>query len=470
MNWKTVVVSITCLLGAGAGGFFLYQDLHEQAGLGNGTPVGKVERRESQVRRKSSNSYVWNHVQSSESLYKKDSIQTGKGSAVSIRLNDGSVLDIGENSLVVMDDVANIALNFIRGSIVVHKADGDSKISVGKDGKQKVEELSARLIKPEPLARYFVNPKDLKSVVFQWELRSKTQHDTVTVQVSKDKRFIPQSTRTLAVPAQAPFVKESLAPGDYYWRVLSKGVPLTETRGFKVLSVAPLSPIWPAQAQKVIAQGEETSQFRWLVQKSSHAEEVDVTLGEHRIEVGRDPDFKSSVVNEAINPVTGRYSASHLSDGTFYWRIRSKYSDFVVLSPSKMFEFKRVVKPPDLPPKKEPLLPAPVWAKPAFGSTWNLLEEATLSEASWEEVPGADSYEITVYLDAKASNERKLILKEATDKTKISLKSLKPGDYQWSVRALDKKKRPGDAIPLRKLSVTLGKLLGPPQVISPEVQ
>lgn len=523
INWKTRTVVFLCLLGAFLGAYFLYLDLNEIGMRGTGKPLGTVERRDSTVRRKAGKSYVWTNVQPNESLFLKDSIQTGRGSAASVRLNNGNILDVGEDSLVVMDDTTNLSLNFLRGSAVVHKADGDAKITVGKDGKSTVEELSAKLLNPGPLARYFISDKQ-KEIFFGWELRSKAPADSITVQVSTDKRFAPQVTQNLTTTdSKVRELKHNLGPGKYYWRVLSKDKVLTETRQLQVMRVAPLQPIFPANMQKISSNSTDGSlQFRWLNPRSLGLEEVDVTQGDHRVEVAYDRDFKSIVRTEVLNPTTGMANIQNLPDGTVHWRIKSTYEGFTNISPVKTFEFKRVKSefspitatathapepaveeivepspvpapspspkptptpspspkpspspspsPRPLPSPPHPTLPFPAEAKPAAEIVYNPLAQKKPLEASWSEVRHAEGYEVSVYQEVKNSFQRKLVWHSKTKNTQAIFKGLGPGEYFWTVRTLGKNNIHSPAMPLRHFSINYGDLLAAPQILSPEVQ
>src|SRR4051812_38228192 len=91
---KTALVALSCLAGAAAGGYLLYQDFQQSGGAGTGKPMAKVERREAKVRRKAASSFAWNNVRSDEDLFKRDSVQTSANSAAAIRFSDGTLLEL----------------------------------------------------------------------------------------------------------------------------------------------------------------------------------------------------------------------------------------------------------------------------------------------------------------------------------------------------------------------------------------
>src|SRR5690349_2186733 len=96
---KTLFVAMACIAGAATGSFYLYEDFNAKGRAGIGKPMAQVQRREAKVRRKAATSYVWTNVERDENLYLKDSLQTSGGSTASVKFNDGSVLEVGENSL-----------------------------------------------------------------------------------------------------------------------------------------------------------------------------------------------------------------------------------------------------------------------------------------------------------------------------------------------------------------------------------
>jgi len=453
--------------------------LNSSGKLGQGKVLGKVEKKEAKVRRKSASSYVWNNVQLNEDLYRKDSIQTGKGSATSVRLADGSVLDIGEDSLVMMDDAAQLSVNFLRGSVVVHKKEGDTKVSVGKDGKTVVEELSIRLLKPDSLAQFYVPEKTKKVVLFDWDPRKSTGNEIFTIQVSTDKRFSPQVTQTFDSPdSKSRSMQLQLAAGRYFWRILLKSKVMTETRGFRISAAVPLQPVYPAHQQKVTTLATDVSvPFRWVAPRLSASDDLDLSRGEHHIEISTEPSFKSAIPSDNLNLQLGMATLSQVPPGRVYWRIRSVYGDLAVVSETRSFELQKVLPAPSPTPtptpSAPPTLPYPITTYPPSGAALHLLDRKKSDEifkAAWKEVEGAEEYEITVFAESGQLAQRKVVLHKITSKTQIALKELKVGDYSWTLRAIDSRKRPGESMPLLKFKVDYGAVLPAPKIVSPEVQ
>src|SRR6185437_8538455 len=151
-----------------------------------------------------------------------------------VRFVDGTVLEVGENSLIVIDSLENLSLDFLRGSAVLKTSAGDSKITLDKNGKAQIEALPIHLIQPEALSHYFTNGPNAVPIDFSWELKPKTGQappDTVSIQYSADRQF-RKGVHQLDVSAAAGKATAAVAPGGYYWRILNHGQALGEATKF----------------------------------------------------------------------------------------------------------------------------------------------------------------------------------------------------------------------------------------------
>ncbi|MCM2324010.1 MAG: FecR family protein [Oligoflexia bacterium] len=310
---------------------------------GHGASLAVVERREAKVRRKLSSSYVWTQVQQREPLYRRDSLQTGPDSAAAVRFTDGSVLEVGEESLIIIDDIKDLSLNFVRGSAIVRKATGDARITAGKDGKAKVEELPVQLLSPEHLATVYTPGATPKDLAFTWRVRQeKAAGAKHVLQLSPDKSFSPRRTQSLSPEsADAQELTAQLAPGRYFWRVVSEtgGAPAV-VRELRIVSANPLRLVWPGQGKKVMTWTQEaTVPFRWMAPEA-RAE------GEHWLELSRDPAFGTLLASEGVRAETSGASLAKISEGTLYWRIRSRFGDVNVTSPAETFAVERSARIP----------------------------------------------------------------------------------------------------------------------------
>lgn len=444
---KLLFVTVLCLVGAAAGGVLLYRDLNVGGGAGRGKPMAKVERREAKVRRKAASSYIWSYAQSQEDLYRRDSIQTGIGSAAAIRMNDSTMLELGENSLVVIDDITNLSLNFVKGSLVLRTATGDSRVSVGKDGKTSIERLPIRLLKPDPLAILFSAERN-REVQFAWEPRAEVAATALPpafrVEFSKDKSFRAASTQRIPVTtAGARNAAASLAAGKYFWRLVSdspdgKGGILTEVSQFRVTAATALKGTWPTADQKILTwEQDPTVQFRWLVpQNPETQDELTLAQVEHRLEIARDPQFSSVAVSQPVNALSGVATLNNVPLGAAYWRIKSRFGEQTVAGAPERFIHEKAQKLAlEL---GKPSERASLELQPQIRFNWTC--DSTNVEFEFQLEKGGGAAKVA----ASKGPALTYVWKEAL-----------PGAYRWRVRALWQEKAVVET-PWREFSVFAG--------------
>lgn len=145
MNYsrKSFVISTSLFFGGFAVLFYgLYQREIEKDLLPSGTEViGKIVQAEMDVARRPNSRLLWSRLESGATLYKKDTIRTGPGSKVLVKLNQNSSIALGENTLVVLE-TENESFN-------LKLADGDvefsGNITVALDSKTKLRAVDGTL-------------------------------------------------------------------------------------------------------------------------------------------------------------------------------------------------------------------------------------------------------------------------------------------------------------------------------------
>ncbi len=451
-EWIAILAAaVLCSIGAAVSGRMLYDELQGAGNRGLGSPLAQVDRSDRKVRRKPGNSFVWTYVREREPLFRKDSVQTSAGSAASIQFKDGSKLEIGENSLIVIDDIANLALNFKQGTVVLKDKEGnDTQITVDKEGKKKVEKLLIRLTAPENLSERWVAQNGISPVQFEWEQRSgKFEPGNYKLEVSTERSFRVgatqaiearnfESKRALSVP---------LAPGAYFWRITRNGQALTTTGRFRLLPAAALKPTFPAADQKIVTFGEQVPvQFRWINNfvpdsGSDHGDERPNASVEHRIEVATDPQFKAMSVSQKLAAGATQLQLK-LPYGHYYWRLSSRLGSLQVTSPVLSFTSeigKRFV------------------IRQSFPEDRTTHEALPQMRLAWMAEGGADAlqYEWQVR-DAQG----KALASARTPSNSASLKSPPPGSYQWRVLAINTKGETLGESPWRTFTLYSGKPLG----------
>src|SRR5262249_4429529 len=135
----------------------------------------------------------------------------------------------------------------------------------------------------------------------------------------------------------------ALGPGEYFWRIRTPSSVITETRQFRVANAAVLKPVFPAPNQKVLSWGEDGSvQFRLLSPTGAGgAEDIEAGTVEHKIEVASDQEFKKVVRSETVHPGNGNATLKGVSEGEYYWRVKSRYGDLLTTSPAEKFKVEK---------------------------------------------------------------------------------------------------------------------------------
>lgn len=336
---KLLLIFVLCLLGTGSGSYLLYKDLYFNSVKGVGKSLATLSKKESTVRRKPSNSFVWGNIQSQDDIYKKDSIQTGANSSAQILLKNNTLIELSENSLVVIDDSTDLSLNFLKGSVILKSDSGDKKITVDKTGKQNVQILSAKLKYPENFNNFYTMEKSL-TVDFSWDIQNSTTNDKkINIQIAKDTKFT-NIIKTESLEQNT--FKQVLLPGKYFWRITQNNQTLSSVSSFNVYSLNNLVTTYPIQNSEISKFGNETDvTFRWNNQINervyNESNDNDIIT---KLIISKDKQFKNILHSIQVNYQSGLATIKNLSDATYYWKIESTFKELVVSSNIESFKIK----------------------------------------------------------------------------------------------------------------------------------
>ncbi len=327
--------------------------------------MATVVRSDENVRRRASSSFLWTGLKSGDTLYRKDSVRIGAGGSAELRFSDGSILELGEDSLVIVDSLKLLALKFVRGSFILRSSEGDKEISVASSGEVVTKPLSIRLLEPAA-ARRFYSVGEKAGIDFKWE--TKTGAPGTVIEISSAKKFAKATTRVFPIPdGTSGEMKISLPPGAWRWRIGASESSLTETRSFRIDAVARLKAIAPDPARPLVLWGEESSVlFRWLAAPTDLA-------GTHTLQVAEDPAFARPIAAEPVDASAGKASLPKLPAGKFFWRIASRYPGLETTSEPSPLVIERVKQIPISP--NSPEAGAALEFRPRLRLSWDFAGE-----------------------------------------------------------------------------------------------
>jgi hypothetical protein len=415
-------------------------------------PLGKMVSVKKEVRRRTTNSLVWENTLREQNLYAYDSILTLDHSGAVLELNGNSEVMLQENTLVTIDPQKNsdgssetIKLRFRKGSMIasanrnpqsfdtgdyVIEAKSNSRIAIRSRGDDtfEVETLKGEASVADP------NSKGDKRVVREGFALSITgeKNQTPTEALSTVDWKVPQDGSkfyTYLKEGEVDFLwkgevtsieiynietfkseifkvenqnsaKLKLLQGNYQIKLNNQG-KLSFARNISVWQAPDIYLLTPV-ARERFKDGRRI-EFTWT---------CDIGLKNYKIEIAKDPDFQNILTQNESQSTS--YSAESLPLGEFYWRVSGEdESGFKI--PSKYFNQFFIVKNPLGAPKlksfkieedskmSEPLL------KKIFNSLWEIFFYANANaNANAKENENADAdADANANANAQAANVKR---------------------------------------------------------------
>ena len=470
-------------------GYFLYSDYHSnqsrEEAKANGEIIGEILYTENNVKRQFDSDVMWDGIQKKTPIYNKDSIRTGKESTAGIKLSDSTIIELGENSLIVLDQTAqslnlkfkagdlstknsskNLRINVNdsiikgEGATISVKTGADSKtsIKVGKgkatltdknkktteineselahvsdQGVEDVNKISVFLKSPENKSITTLSNGDLRQP-FIWEVTSPSIK-TEQLEISKSPSFKPELTQVYkAHQALSP----RLGVGVYFWRVgwlpikdIKKETKLfyTEVRQVTVGTDTNLELMFPENESHFDFHNDENSvNLQW---KSKILPKTFV------VEISKTLDFKKIVFTKTLAGL--ETEAKDLASGFYFWRVKAYglKNEELAVSPPWSFSLRlKVAKLPEL-------------LKPLADAVWDSTEQTVFQ---WKKLEKASEYHFILSKD----REQKEILKTKNlAVTSYSTFLNDAGTNYWSVRAFSSPSQLIGQSEVRKISFDL---------------
>lgn len=411
--------------------------------------VAKLTYGSQTVQRKYEKEVLWDDVAGEETFYSRDSVRTGEGAEAKIRFEDGTDLELGENSMVVLDrSEEKVGIEFLKGSVFARggarrggkaveirtasgkvQADGalaltsapsglqvtvaegtaelqtsqgatalaaNERGQVGEGGVTK-EKLKLWLLSPAPGAKFVIDARDTP-VEFKWGVAEGAKA-RAELQVAQDPRF----ERVVVTRVADGAATVALAPGTYSWRVVTRQggrvKDASDARPVKVLRHPPPRLVAPAPASEVTYLREKPAiKFLWKATGDAG--------GVERFELSRDATFAKTIRPSMLQRTPARAGAEGkgearvvgLEDGEYRWRVVTRYDGVgaaadgarELASEARVFRL-----------RKTDRLPAPEPLEPAQGAVIGLTGASTRVRFEWAPVTEASFYRLKVGTDAE---------------------------------------------------------------------
>ncbi|TGL63983.1 iron dicitrate transport regulator FecR [Leptospira ognonensis] len=451
--------------------FLLYLNLTSTLGGSDSPTIGVLTFKTKTVLRKFNDQVVWDSIESSSEVKNRDTIRTEGLSDAVLTLNDGTKINISENSMILLDiSDKNINVNFAYGSFeaaregtgntdvkmnitagdkVVEVGKGDIKLDKTKDelnvkvgegeakitanGKQEtiakdeVASVSSQGVKVSKPKFGLTSPEDKKLIL------SETGSEMINFNVSGVTPEILKATNANIEVSLFPdfsksVIKEklrsgslsrSLTSGSYHWRIVfidpeTKDKQTSETFKFKIISNPGLRLFLPKDGDNF----SYTSEVPVIKVSWGNLE----LYSSYTAQVAKDPGFSSELKtkqtqNQAI-------SFESLPDGTYYARViaRSNLPDV----PEKISSVSRFTVGRKL--NQEP----PALVEPSKDKVFSKEQIENNIFFSWKDTKDFESFQFELSEDKTFT---KILYKAISENSFLKYGSdLQSGTYFWRVR------------------------------------
>ena len=424
--------------------FLFFASIYATGYYGATEKLGTLIFKKRAATRKHVDALNWNILQNNTPVYELDVIRTASQSEASIVFDDGSAIDLLENTLIRLKNRnSNDVGDFLQGSlvfssgdakksitvagkvilmdenseIVVHKKGNDeSEIEVTKGAVEvekddeviKVEEAQSINIQDEgnkvevknidclPLypsqnARLLTS-EDSFDVTFSWILlaeqgvHGKVVSSLILASDKDCKNIIKKVSALPTASASVYSATYNINVGTLYWSVEYDNGKTSSIRRLNLEKIMQIEPMRPSVDQTFYYYDVEPAiNFSWKPSTFSASS---------MLEISDSPDFTSPIVRMQVSPSS--IELNNLTEGKYYWRVFPNTNKKILGElPDPVVRSFNVVQKEVLNPVK---LKFPI---DAYLCNLHVFQASGLS-FTWESKAEADSYELLLYKDKNA--------------------------------------------------------------------
>ena len=368
-----ILLVLVCLSICATSLWFFWKDLNSSSTRNDIDKIATIHFKRNISQRKFNDRVVWERLQQDSELYNNDVIRTSDGAEAVIMFNDGTKVDLNENTMIQivmekdgsvklavdggnvevdttastsesvqlsMNDGSSVNLekgsrvtaaapaageNGAGGSItvqdgkaVVSTAGGESKkisngeaVSIEKNGSLSAQEITVTSISKN-LRLYKIGNK-VEPVKLSWQ----TSAPNVTAEVALDKSFAKIVSTHNARGSSSVEIIPKDDEKKLFWRLYPDDNKEKSVQGaitvIELTGAALTSPL----DNSVFGYRTELPTLRFNWKEDSYAES-------YKLEVSRTPDFTSPLISESVK--ANSYSANSLDKGRYYWRVTPYYA------------------------------------------------------------------------------------------------------------------------------------------------
>ncbi|MBN2079217.1 MAG: PQQ-binding-like beta-propeller repeat protein [Spirochaetes bacterium] len=340
----------------------LYADFTMRGGSGDEERIGSITFKRRVAQRKYAAEVIWEDLEQKATVFNNDSIRTSDLSEAVIELDDGTIIGLDENSLILLAlSRDGVTIDFSRGTISaqraslaegdaielsirsseavvsIDKADvklsragdealdvtvtggtaevtsggtsktiGDDERAVVTAGEEaRVVRRSLKAVAPAPLATV-VTAEAAVTVDFKWEALEGEENPVL--EIARDRNF----TRPRRIPAPGSgSLGVTLAEGDYYWRFRGTGGgkgEYSDARRLSVLRDRQVRLLAPEKGQTVTyVDATPVIAFRWQGSRFAN---------EYRVDLSR-----NGTTERTFTTPLREISMDGLGEGSYTWRV-----------------------------------------------------------------------------------------------------------------------------------------------------
>ncbi|HUX41777.1 MAG TPA: FecR domain-containing protein [Rectinemataceae bacterium] len=490
LSRSDVAVSAALLLGAAALMGLFAADLYSTSSRSGEKQLGTIVFKKLTATRKASSGFGWEQMRNDSPVYNADTLRTGDLSAATVNFDDGTSLDMLEDSMLKLDFGGKTKnVEFISGEIGVGSSQKATsytisstagKISVDKGakatfsreaGKLKVEvnQGGARLVKadgstqaiatnqelqidvksgeasfvvrpivpisPEPNARLLsFAGGDKAAVDFAWQLgaaqgegHAAPADGPYNLEVSSKPDFAAGGAAVIKVSALAARVE--LGSGNWYWRVRDSAG--TKSPG-KESPVRSFSLDIATPPNPLFPSDGQKYAYRSVKPQVSFAWTAMAEASAYLFEIAADPGFAKPIIRSRTT--TASLTVDSLGEGSWYWRVSPVHA-YTVIGDAPAATARGFVIA-----KKAAMGPLALSA-PYDGSLYQIQDIGGKGLAfAWAPETEAASYEFVI---SKKRDLSSPVLKIAATQPYLNLSGSRaealsaPGSYYWGVSWVD---------------------------------